>query len=119
MADLTRIRLHNGIWEGVIDTATMDLHAFHHDRELPNLTTSVENGETHIRLPIPTEALSDGTQTFLIKDGAGTTLATFAIHCGAPIAQDVTTELAVLRAELDLLKRAFRRHCVESASEDG
>jgi hypothetical protein len=30
------------------------------------------------------------------------------------LAEDIRAEMDLLRAELDLLKQAFRRHCVET-----
>ena len=33
---------------------------------------------------------------------------------GDALAYDLRTEIALLREELDLLKRAFRRHCLET-----
>jgi hypothetical protein len=32
-----------------------------------------------------------------------------------PLEEDIRAEVSLLRAELDLLKRAFRRHCAETA----
>ena len=37
-------------------------------------------------------------------------------HAGA--AEDIRAELSLVRDELDLLKRAFRRHCVETEGAD-
>jgi hypothetical protein len=58
--------------------------------------------------------LNDGVQTFVIQN-AGQTLGSFSIVSGRPLDHDLRSEIDLLRAELDLLKRAFRRHCVETA----
>jgi hypothetical protein len=44
----------------------------------------------------------------------GETLAHFTIITGVPMEDDLRAEVDLLRAELDMLKRAFRRHCVET-----
>ena len=41
-------------------------------------------------------------------------LASFTVVMGQPLDEDIRAEMALLRAELDMLKRAFRRHCVET-----
>ena len=33
---------------------------------------------------------------------------------GEALAHDIRAEIDLLRAELDMLKRAFRRHCLET-----
>ena len=66
-------------------------------------------------VPIPTALLSDGVQTFLVRDPAtGATLGHFTIVTGVPLEDDIRAEIDLLRAELDMLKKAFRRHCVET-----
>jgi hypothetical protein len=87
---------------------------------LPGLsvTASPDRPDTWaVRLPIPAEVLSEGVQTFLIQDKAkAETLAHFTIITGVAMEDDMRAEIDLLRAELDMLKRAFRRHCVETAS---
>ena len=78
------------------------------DREMANVWT--------LSVPIPSELISDGVQTFLVREATQTeTLTRFSIAAGEPLQEDVLAELDLLRAELDLLKRAFRRHCSERA----
>ena len=68
-----------------------------------------------LRVPIPAELLSDGVQTFLIRDtDSGETLESFSILAGEALADDIRAEVELLREELDMLKRAFRRHCLET-----
>jgi hypothetical protein len=72
-------------------------------------------GEWAVRVPVPVETLSEGVQTFLIRDKAtGETLQHFTIITGVAMEDDLRAEIDLLRAELDMLKRAFRRHCVET-----
>jgi len=72
-------------------------------------------GRWPVAMPIPAELLSDGVQTFLVRDArTGELLGHFAIVAGEALDQDLRAEIDLLRAELDMLKRAFRRHCVET-----
>ena len=68
-----------------------------------------------VRVPIPAELISDGVQTFLIQDKrSGETLDSFALMSGEALSYDIRAEVTLLREELDMLKRAFRRHCLET-----
>ena len=67
-----------------------------------------------VRVPIPHDLISDGVQTFVISDAAGATLGSFTVICGEPLTDDLRAEIGLLRSELDLLKKAFRRHCSET-----
>jgi hypothetical protein len=54
-------------------------------------------------------------QTFLITDTAtDETLNSFSLLSGDALAGDSRAEITLLREELDMLKGAFRRHCVET-----
>ena len=118
---LTKTRIRAGIWEGVLngsDTAP-DLEVLLLEQVLPGVTvTAVPDrpGNWAVRVPIPADTLSDGVQTFLIRaKPTGETLAHFTIITGVAMEDDMRAEVDLLRAELDMLKRAFRRHCVETA----
>jgi hypothetical protein len=68
-------------------------------------------GDWFLRLPVPADRLDDGVQTFLLRDrDGGQTLGHFSIVAGLPLEADLRAEIDLLRAELDLLKRVFRRH---------
>ena len=41
-------------------------------------------------------------------------LGDFTLMAGDAVADDLRAEVELLRAELDMLKRAFRRHCLET-----
>ena len=118
---LTPTRLLAGIWEGVLSTdseGAPPLEARHLDRLLPGpeVTPVVgKPGQYAVRLAIPADVLGDGVQTVTIVAG-DEVLAAITIVAGTPLDDDLRTEIGLLRAELDLLKRAFRRHCAETAS---
>lgn len=117
-AVLTQTRIRAGVWEGILTGAAPALQATHLGRAVPGLEVTPlpdRPGERAVRLPIPVSALSEGVQTFLITDAAsGAVLAQFAVSAGAPLDEDLRAEIDLLRAEFDMLKRAFRRHCLES-----
>ncbi|MFN3577333.1 MAG: hypothetical protein ACK4TJ_10175 [Tabrizicola sp.] len=74
--------------------------------------TPARDGRFTLRVPIPSWALNEGVQVFLVQSG-GALLGRFALIAGEAADEDIRTELALLRAELDLLKRAFQRHARE------
>lgn len=123
MADLvlTKTRIRAGVWEGIAtgtDTAPA-LEVLHLECPLPGVeVTAVPDrpGNWAVRVPVPAALLSDGVQTFLIREAAtGRTLDHFTIVTGVALEDDIRAEMDLLRAELDMLKRAFRRHCLETA----
>lgn len=68
-----------------------------------------------LQATIPPNRLADGIQTFLLRDAqSGETLAHFTILAGATVERDIRAEVDLLRAELDMLKKAFRQHCARS-----
>lgn len=120
-AVLKQTRIQAGVWEGLLTGAvgTPRLEAMHLDMPLASVTVTAVAGGAGVwavRVPIPAQVLSEGVQTFVIRDAqSGGTLAHFTVITGAAINEDFRAEMDLLRAELDLLKRAFRRHCVETA----
>lgn len=122
---LTKTSLIAGVWQGIlsgpIDPTTAPLvHVTYLDQVLPDLqitpATGAEAGQWLVRVPIPVALISDGVQSFVITDTAtGNVLNSFAILAGEALSEDIRAEMDLLRAELDMLKRAFRRHCVETA----
>jgi hypothetical protein len=118
---LTKTRIQAGTYEGVLETGSAAMPALSAtcgDQTLNTLSVTpdeAEPGRWTIRLDIPTATLTDGIQTFTIVDGqSGETLDSFTIVTGTPLEDDLRGEINLLRAELDMLKKAFRRHCVET-----
>ena len=115
---LTKTRLFEGVWEGVLAVTSQTAPSIvvtHLAREISGVEVSPNENGWAVRVPVPADVLTDGVQTFVIADsGSNETLATFTIICGEPVAEDIRAEIDLLRAELDLLKKAFRRHCVET-----
>ncbi len=109
--------LRAGVWTGeLVGDIPQDIHVRHEGKALEGVTINAlqERGSHRISVPIPANLISDGVQTFVVQDGTGHTLTHFSILAGDVLAHDLRAEVALLRAELDMLKQAFRRHCGES-----
>ncbi|WP_298294903.1 hypothetical protein [uncultured Litoreibacter sp.] len=124
MADLTltKTRIHAGHYEGVLTAPAghdPELGAFLNEQPVGELvlTPDPEAAATwNVVLSLPPDILTDGIQTFLLVDQASnTTLDSFTVITGEPLDDDLRGEIDLLRAELDMLKKAFRRHCVETS----
>ena len=119
---LTKTRLFEGVWEGVLTYGGAG--NFQPEIEVTHLQTPVAGVEVTekpeqnlwvVRVPIPADLIADGVQTFLIRDKrSGETLNSFALLSGEALSYDIRAEVILLREELDMLKRAFRRHCLET-----
>jgi len=109
-------RIAGGIWEAVLSASTAPVvEALHAGRAVEGvevLPLAGKAGRFALRVPIPAWALNEGVQTFLVRSGEAT-LASFTLVAGAPLDEDIRAEISLLRAELDLLKRAFQRQVRE------
>lgn len=118
---LTRTRFLQGVWEGVLHdkspgSGDPTLSVLLDDKPVgvPDLERDAE-GSWSVRFPVPPRLLGDGMHTLVFADEAsGDVLDTFAIIAGEALGDDIRAEVNLLRAELDMLKRAFRRHCTET-----
>ena len=118
---LTKTRIRAGIWEGMLSGShsAPALEVLFLERPIPGVTVAPvpeRVGDWLVKVPVPLDALSEGVQTFLIRDAeTGEKLQHFTIITGVAMEDDLRAEIDLLRAELDMLKRAFRRHCLETA----
>lgn len=120
--ELVTSQIAAGKWQGVIRTEDPTFGAsacrlLLDGRELGTVRVAKapagQGGEEfwELEADIPAEAIDEGLVTFVIlREGDDSPLASFSILAGEPLAPDIRVELDLLRAELDLLKRAFRRH---------
>ena len=116
---LTRMRLAEGVWEGLLSaqvSVAPRLLLRHRDELVGEPETlAAEDGRWLVRFRLPLDRLSDGVQTFVVSDLMDDrVLDSFTLICGDAVNHDIRAEVDLLRAELDLLKSAFRRHCVET-----
>jgi hypothetical protein len=119
--NLIKTRMVAGTWDGLITGTETEpvLSVTHRGAAVPGVAVSAlpDNTGWYVRIPIPAEAVSDGVQTILISDNvSGARLGDITLIAGDPLDGDIRAELTLLRAELDLLKRAFRRHCVDTGA---
>ncbi|MBB3994280.1 hypothetical protein GGR95_001925 [Sulfitobacter undariae] len=119
---LTKTKMRQGIWEGLLTGASAgskpNILVTHQGNLVPGVSiTALDTGTDYaVNIPIPLDAISDGMQTLLIIDAdSETKLGSIALMAGEALGDDLLVEVELLRAELDILKRAFRRHCLETS----
>ncbi len=108
---LTPIRFENALWEGHVTSDSLpQIEVSYLGHPLTDVELAPDQDGWALRIPVPAVALSEGVHCILIRDETtGQKLGDFTIIAGSPAADDLRAEVALLRAELDMLKRAFRR----------
>ncbi len=120
LAPPTRLRrsFKSGIWEVEIAAASvpaLEIHTDLGDQLAPEIL-SEDDGTIRVRFALPPGLLGDGIQTLvLLEPTSCTVLDALQITAGEVPDDDMRAEMALLRAEIDLLKKAFRRHCAETS----
>ena len=121
---LTNQRLFAGKYEGVLSAdqtpgALPELEMRGQDagsREVEVAPIEKATDRWSVRAEIPAGALSEGLQTFTLHLlGEPEVLDSFTVLLGDTLDTDLVAEVDLLRAELDMLKMAFRRHCAETS----
>ena len=120
---LTKTAIREGVWRGELRGVSggacevPEVVVSHLNAPLDGVKVSSQGeGAFALEVPIPAELLSDGVQCFVITDAeSDERLGHFTIITGHPADDDMRAEIELLRAELDMLKSAFRRHCLETA----
>jgi hypothetical protein len=116
---LTRVRLQAGRYEGLLTGgAGTGLEAVHEGKvvAVARLIPDADRaGSWRVALELPAEVIGDGVQVITLRSTAsGEALDRVTLMAGAPLDEDIRAEVALLRDELEMLKRAFRRHCAET-----
>ena len=108
---LTPTRFENGVYEGhLAGSSPPHIEVQYLGEPLPGIEIAAEGDGWRLCVPVPMSAVSDGVHSFVIVDSAsGERLGSFTLMAGAPAADNLLAEVDLLRAELDMLKRAFRR----------
>lgn len=117
---LTKTKMREGLWEGVItqsDDSVPQVEVLHQGKPIDGvaLTRDGTDGNWVLQFKIPAAAISEGMQTLVICDKVTMTkIGAVMLMAGEALGDDMRAEVDLLRAELDMLKRAFRRHCLET-----
>ncbi|MFD1797733.1 hypothetical protein FQV27_10760 [Paracoccus aurantiacus] len=111
-----------GIWSGrlLADNAPARIRLFHLAAPVAEAQVLSDGpGAWKVEVAIPPHCLSDGMQSLILMSDDGQDealspsarhLATLTLVAGAPLDTDLRAEIDLIRAELDLLKREFRRY---------
>lgn len=111
--EILELRIRRGVCEGRLsgggETAPqLRFEAGEVAMPAPRLTRDAEGWG--FAQDLPAALLNEGAQAVLIVDAArGVQIGQFALSVGEALADDLRAEVAQLRAEMDLLKTAFRR----------
>lgn len=117
---LTKTKMQQGVWQGVITQQGEDtpkIEVTHQKQPVVGVSLTHDGTAKHwvLSVPIPPEAIADGVQTLIIRDvNSGEKIGHITLLAGEILGDDIRAEMDLLRAELDMLKRAFRRHCLET-----
>ena len=105
-------RLEAGVWTLRLEggKGAPKIEVVHRHRPLDGVETSSEAGATVVTVPLPVEILTEGASSVhAVEKGSGTVLASLTISAGAPVSEDLVDEIALIRDELELVKRVIRR----------
>lgn len=118
---LTRVRLRGGRYEGLFSGAPdTGIEAVHEGRAIAVAQVAPDDaapGRMRVTLDLPAEVIGEGVQVIALRaTGSGQVLDRITLMAGTPLDEDIRAEVALLRDELEMLKRAFRRHCTETGA---
>ncbi len=119
---LVRVSLQAGRYEGVLTGAAQtEIEALHKGRIVgvaQVVPHGSEAGAMQVSFDLPADVLSDGVQVVGLRSTAtGAVLDRITLMAGSALDEDIRGEVALLRDELEMLKRAFRRHCAETGQD--
>jgi hypothetical protein len=117
MTDETLVKLsfQAGRYEGELRAAEeTSIEAVHDGRVIAAGRLVHGEGASRVSVEFPVEVLSDGVQVVNLRSTlTGAVLDRVTFLAGDVLEDDVRAEVALLRDELEMLKRAFRRHVSE------
>lgn len=109
--------LSNGIWRGLLDTGTKarpDLVLSCNGELLAGLPVEVEpaaSGAWALSVHLPAKLLNDGYQICQLLDRVSqNSVGQFVLFAGCAPPSDLSAEVALLRAEVEMIKRAMRQN---------
>jgi hypothetical protein len=109
---LVKVAFQGGRYEGELHAAEeTGIEAVHEGRVIATGRLVHGEGATRVSVEIPAEILSDGVQVVTLRSTVtGAVLDRVTLLAGDALDEDIRAEVALLRDELEMLKRAFRRH---------
>ena len=116
---LTPVRLSGGRYEGLLTSAQgAGIEAVFEGRVVAVASVSQDPQRPdgwRVACDLPAEVIGRGVSVIALRSVAsGEVLDRITLMSGAPLDEDIRAEVALLRDELEMLKRAFRRHCAET-----
>ncbi len=116
---LVQVRLQGGVYEGVLTAPRCEGIEALHQGKVAATADLHENptapGTHRVVVSLPASVLSEGVQVVSLRSVAsGAILDRITLMAGNALAEDVRADIALLRDELEMLKRAFRRHVADS-----
>ena len=117
---LTKTQMRQGVWQGIITQSGSEtplIEVSHRNSIVSDVALTHDDKAGHwvLAITIPPEMIADGVHTLLIKDKmTGAQIGQETFLAGDVLGEDIRAEMNLLRDELDMLKRAFRRHCLET-----
>lgn len=119
------IGLKGGVWTGILHAdQPHDRIALTHFGQVVAIAELQENteGQWQVSVAIPPKTLSDGVQTYVLIADQGQEdqapqpgaqhLGALSLIAGGALDHDFQAEISLLKAEIELLKREFRRMAV-------
>lgn len=118
---LTRVRLHGGRYEGLyggpVGASVEAVHAGAVVAVAQVQPADTASGRGRVAIDLPASVIGDGVQVITLRSVlTGEVLDRITLLSGAPLDEDIRAEVALLRDELEMLKRAFRRHCSDTGT---
>lgn len=117
---LTRVRIKGGRYEGLMTASTdvAGLEALHEGKVIAVASLAPDEaqpGSWRVAVDLPAEVIGEGVQVISLRSTlSGAVLDRVTLMAGTPLDEDIRAEVALLRDEIEMLKRAFRRHCAET-----
>lgn len=117
MPEILRSQLLEGVWTGEIAGLgnVPDVQIFLGNDAIDGVEVGYgENDITSVKFTVPHWALADGYQNFVLRTSDGIQMGILTLIAGNAVADDLRAEIGLLRAELDMLKKAFRQHVLQT-----
>lgn len=115
---MTEVSLTGGVFEAKLLGATAEtrIEIWAQAQQVGSADCVAVEGGTVLRWAVPSDLLTLGVQSIAFAERDQPPIYTLLVRAGTAVEGDLADDVALLRAELDLLKSAFRRHCAETSA---